>query len=99
MRIFALEYFRQIINSNEVIFLSSRKITQFKIKYQLGPFICNNREVGQEAEKILQQMNFKSSFMWQYDPNGVINKLRLKFKLSYFMHESRVYIEKYANQS
>ena len=98
MRIFALEYFRQIIDFDEVNFLSTRKKTQFKIKNQLGPFICNNREDGQEAEKILRKMNFKCSFMWQYDPNGVINKLGLKFKLSPFIHESRPDIERYANQ-
>ena len=44
-------------------------------------------------------MKFSSSFKWQYDPLGVIKKLRLKFKLIPFMHESRVDIEKYANQS
>jgi len=37
--------------------------------------------------------------MWQYDPNGVINKLRLKFKLSPFIHDPRPDIERYANQS
>ena len=40
MRIFALEYFRKIINFDEVCFLYARK----KVKNQLGPFICNNRE-------------------------------------------------------
>jgi len=65
MRInFALEYFKHIINSDDVNFLSARKKTQFKIKNQLDPFICNNRESGEEAEKILQQMKFISSFMW-----------------------------------
>jgi len=53
MRIFALAYFRQIINSDEVNFPLARKKTQFKIKNQMSPFICNNREFGQEAEKIL----------------------------------------------
>ena len=75
MRIFALEYFRKIINSDEVNFLSARKKTKFKMKNQLGPFIWNNRESIPEADKLLQEMNFKSSFMWQYDPHGVINKL------------------------
>ena len=64
MRIFSLEYIRKIINSDDVNFLSARKKTQFKIKNQLGPFICNNREAGEEAEKCLQEMKFSSSFMW-----------------------------------
>jgi len=44
MRIYALEYFRKIINLDEVNFLSARKKTQFNMKNQLGPFICLNRE-------------------------------------------------------
>ncbi len=43
-------------------------------------------------------MKFNDSFKWQYDTLGVINKLRLKFKLSPFMHESKPKIEKYANK-
>ena len=64
MRIFSLEYIRQIINSDDVNFLLARKKTQFKIKNQIGPFICNNREAGEEAEKCLQEMKFSDSFKW-----------------------------------
>ncbi len=64
MRIFSLKYFRQIINLDEVNFLAARKKTQFKLKNQLGPFICNNREARPKADKILQQINFKGNFMW-----------------------------------
>lgn len=99
MRIFSLEYFRQIINSDEVNFLAARKKTLFKIKNQLGPFICNKREVGPKADKILQQMKFRNGFMWQYDPHGVINKLRIKEKLGPFIHHPRPDIEQFANQS
>jgi len=81
MRNIALEYFRQIIHSDEVNFLAARKKTKFKMKSQLGPFICKNKQDGPEADKILQDMKFKNGFMWQYDPHGVINKLRLKVKL------------------
>lgn len=69
------------------------------MKNQLGPFICSNREPGPEADKILRQMNFKNSFMWQYDPHWVINKLRLKVKLGPFIHHPRLDIERFANQS
>ena len=43
-------------------------------------------------------MKFSDSFKWQYDPLGVINKLRLKFNLSPFMHDSKLDIETFANQ-
>jgi len=42
MSLFALEYYRQIINSNEVHFVKSKKKAQLRIKDQLGPFICNS---------------------------------------------------------
>jgi len=46
-KIFAIDYTRQIKNLDDVNFLSARKKTQFKIKNQLGPFICNNKESGE----------------------------------------------------
>lgn len=98
MRIFSLEYFRQIISSDEAHFLSTRKKTQFKMKNQLGPFISNNREAGPEGNKILQQMKFKNNFMWQYDLHGVINKLRIRVKLGPYMHHPRPAIKQFANQ-
>ena len=99
MRIFSLEYIRQIFNSDEIHFLSNKKKTQLKIKNQIGLFICNNRNAGKEVEKCLQDFKFNSSFKWNYDPFGVINKLRVKFKLTPFIHESKPEIEKYSNQS
>lgn len=53
MRLFALEYYRKIMNFDEVNFVSAKKRTQFRVKIQLGPFIFNSREVGQEADLIL----------------------------------------------
>jgi len=54
MRLFALEYYRQMINSDLVHFIKARKKAQLRIKHQLGPFICNTRELGKEAETILE---------------------------------------------
>ena len=69
------------------------------MKNQLVPFICSTREAGTKADKILQQMKFKNSFMWQYGPHGVINKLRIKVKLGPFIHHPRPNIERFSNQS
>jgi len=54
MRIFSLEYFRQIVNSDEVHFLFAKKKNQFKMKNQLGPFIFNNREARPKVDRLLQ---------------------------------------------
>jgi len=37
--------------------------------------------------------------MWQYDPHGVINKLRLNVKLGQFIHHPRPDIKRFSNQS
>lgn len=52
MRLFAMEYYRKIMNSNDINFFSAKKRSQFKLTNQLGPFICNSREVREEADQI-----------------------------------------------
>ncbi len=63
MRIFSLEYFSQMIAVDGVNFIAARKKTQFKMKNQMGPFICNNKEAGPQADKILKKFKFKNSFI------------------------------------
>jgi len=98
MRLFALEYIREILNSDENHFLSTKKKTQFNIKNQIGPFICNTRNAGKEVDRCLQEFKFGNSFKWNFGPLGVISKLRVKFKLTPFIDESKPEIEKYSNQ-
>ena len=84
MRLFALEYYRQIINADDVNFVNAKKKAYFSIKDQLGPFICNFREAGKEADLILQRMKFQRIFVWRYDPLEFITKN--KVKLGPFIH-------------
>jgi hypothetical protein len=42
VRIFALEYIRQMINSDDIHFVSLKKKQQLRIKGQIGSFICNS---------------------------------------------------------
>ena len=58
MRLFALEYYRKIMNSDEINFVSVKKKTQFRVKNQLGTFICNSKEAREETYLILQEMKF-----------------------------------------
>ena len=53
MRLFSMEYYGQIINSDKVNFVKAKKKAQLKIKDQLGPFICNSKEAGKEVDLIL----------------------------------------------
>ena len=58
----------------------------------------NNRYVDKEIEKILSELKFQVSFLWNYDPQGLLSSIRVKCKLPPFIHESKPDVEKYANQ-
>ena len=99
MRLFALEYFRQMINSDIVHFFYAKKKAQLRIKSQLGPFVCNSRDAGKEVERILEDyLKLQISFYWvPYDPNSFICDRRMKNKLSPYIHQRIPEIEQYAN--
>jgi hypothetical protein len=99
VRIFALEYIRQIMNSDDIHFVSLKKKQQLRIKGQIGSFICNSRGAGEEADRMLKEMKFFMSFPWHYDPCGIISEMRVKNKNIPYVHESKPEIEKFANQT
>jgi hypothetical protein len=99
VRIFTLEYIRQMINSDDIHFVSLKKKQQMRIKGKIGPFICNSRAVGEEADKLLKEMKFNTSFIWRYDPSGIIAEMRSKNKSSPYAHTLKPEIEKYVNQT
>ena len=70
-----------------------------KIKGKIGPFICNSRVVGEEADKLFKEMKFNTSFIWRYDPSGIIVEMRSKNKISPYAHTLKPKIEKYMNQT
>jgi hypothetical protein len=98
MSIFSLDYIRQMINSYEIHFLVAKKIFQFRIKTQIGPFICNNRAAREEDDSLLKQMKFPLSLTWSYDPFGIIFELRIKQKNTPYVHTQRPEVERYMNQ-
>lgn len=68
MRIFPLEYIRQMINAYEMHSVVAKKKSQFRINSQIGPFISNCRYTGEEADRRLIENDFTHSFTWSYDP-------------------------------
>lgn len=76
-RIFSLEYIRQMLNMDDLHFVSSKKKTQFKLKSHVGPYIVNTRVETKEVDKLLKEMKFKLKFTWYYDPLGIILKMRV----------------------
>jgi hypothetical protein len=99
VRIFALEYIRKMINSDDIHFVSLKKKQQLRIKGQIGSFICNSRAVREEADKLLKEMKFGTSFLWHYDLCGIIAEMRLKNKNSPYVHAPKPEIEKFMNQT
>jgi hypothetical protein len=69
VRIFSLEHIRQIMNSDDIHFVSLKKKQQLRIKGQIGSFIFNSRGVGEEADRMLREMKLFLSFPWHYDPD------------------------------
>ena len=98
MRVFALEYIRQMIHADELHFFFAKK-SQFKIKTQIWPFIYNNRVTREEVEKILKEMGFNHSFTWSYDPARAISTKRVENKSTPYVHTHKPSIKKYSNQT
>jgi hypothetical protein len=99
VRIFALEYIRQIMNSDDIHFVSLKKKQQLRIKGQIGSFICNSQGAREEADRMLREMKFFLSFPWHYDPCRIISEMRVKNKNILYVHVSKPEIEKFANQT
>jgi hypothetical protein len=97
MRICASDYLRQMINSYEIHFVVAKKKSQFRIKTQIGPFICSNMAMGEEADILLKQMKFPLIFTWSYDPFGIIFELRTKQKTTSYVHTQSPKVERYMN--
>ena len=87
------------MNSDDIHFVSLKKNQQLRIKGQIGPFIYNNRGVGEEADQILKEMKFSTIFIQHYDPHGIISDMRVKNKNAPYVHEPKPKIEKFANQT
>ena len=100
MRLFALEYYRQLIQSDLTDFHSSKKKAHLKFKHQLGPFIMNKKEGWEDADLILEdKYKLSYSFRWvPYDPQGFITARRTKYRLLGYRHCQYPHIERYANQ-
>ena len=96
MRLFALEYFRQFINSDLTHFHSTKKDAQLKLRDQLGPYVMNKKEGWKDADEILgQTLRLKRNFWWV--PYGFINARRIKYRLTPYERCSIPEIKQFAN--
>jgi len=54
IRIFALEYIKQMMNMDDLCFVSRKKKAQFKLKAKIGPFIINTGATTKEEDVLLK---------------------------------------------
>lgn len=101
MRLFALQYFMQLINANLTHFYNVKKKAQLRIRNLLGPFIIKKREAREEADKIIgEDLKLKKSFWWvPYDPNSFISDRKVRNRLSVYIHHMIPEVEQFANQN
>lgn len=45
-----------MLNLDEIHFFAAKNKSQFKIETHVGPFICNIKAAGEEADKLLKEM-------------------------------------------
>jgi len=100
MRLFALEYYRQLISSDLTHFHSTKEKAQLKFKDQLGPFVMNKKDGWQDVDQMLgEKYRLKRSFWWvPYYPCGFINARKIKYRLSAYDHCKIPEIEQFSNQ-
>jgi hypothetical protein len=99
VRLFSLEYITQMINSDDMHFVSLKKKQQLRIKGKIGSFICNSRGAREEADKFLKEMKLQVHFVWKYDPCRIIFEIRVKNKNVPYVHTPKPEIEKFVNQT
>jgi hypothetical protein len=46
----------------------------------------------------LKEMRYDASFLWKYDPCGIISEMRVKNKNIPYVHSPKPKIEKFTNQ-
>jgi len=67
------------------------------IKGKIGSSICNSWATREEVDKLLKEIKFNTSFIWRYEPSGVIAEMRSQNKSSPYAHTLKPEIEKYMN--
>jgi len=85
------------LNADEVHFVAAKNKSEFKLKAQFGPFICNIRAAGKEFDKLLKEIKFALTFCWSYYPLGVIWKLKVENKFPPYHHIASTEIEQFEN--
>jgi hypothetical protein len=97
-RIFALEYVRQRLNSDEIHFVPNKYEVTFKLKKEVGPFIVNTRSTLQVTANMLSTLGLQQGEPWNSDPRGIISSKIISHGQSPYQHQQKEQLELLANQ-
>ena len=67
--------------------MSFKKDLEIKFTWVIGPFMIKNKVALPIVESLLQEMDFKTIFVVNYDPQHVISQRRKMNNKKYFEHQ------------
>ena len=87
-RIFALEFMRQRLLSEEEHFGAFRKYLNIKFPFKVGPFIFKGKGALACIERLMENMDFVKDVNMNYDPHQVISLRKQANKNKPFEHQA-----------
>ena len=96
-RIFALEFMRQRLQSEEEHFSAFKKSSNIKFPLKVGTFIFKSKGALDFIEKLLESLDFQKELRVNYDPHHVISLRKQANKNKPFDHQSVEGLAKTAN--
>lgn len=97
-RVYALEFIRQRLASNELDFVSNNKASTFRLHQKIGPFVVKSRTTRKLVEEVLQDMNFQQGEKIKYDPHNIISKKRTQGKIYAYENQFITMLHRVADQ-
>ena len=76
-RLFALEFLRQILVAENDNFIKHKKASSLKFVFTLEPFVVKSVFVANIIYQILRSMGFENDKSFRYDPNEVMNQIKV----------------------
>ena len=86
-RIFALELIKKELIVENEHFINFRKSLEIKFPWVVGPFIIKSKVSLPIVESLLKEMDFKTTFVVNYDPLHVISIIRKVNTNNFFEHQ------------
>ena len=81
------------------IFLSHKKASNMKFKYNMEPFVVNTTSSLSIIQNILKSMNFQLDKKLKYDPKHIISQTKTTLRMGTYEHKEDEALALMANKS